>query len=270
MPNSTFLFKVLSKDLASRQASGLAALTKSCGFQLVLKSKVEANRGFIMYVVMLLVLSVMGTTIALANRTASGLAGISRQSSLRDAELAAENGLIRTINDMNQPANRYLWGIPSSDWESWYNNKRSSLYPAAACRTDAYGGTYLQYNNDAFDITGQALVFKHIANRVTNKADYQEEWTKGFLFQVLAVTLKNKNHDLITDFSTISKSEPSFVELRVRGTHNAKVNEKTGWETNLDFNYRNGANQSQEHDVSFDITSRVCARSVLLQNRFFI
>lgn len=210
----------------------------------------EQKNGFIMYVVLLLVLTVMGTTFALANRTASGLAGLTRQASLRDAELAAENGLIRTINDMNQPANRYLWGLKSSDWKSWYDDgdKRSKLYPYNDCRNG-----FLPDNNDAFSITGQAEVFQHIADRAGNTADYQEEWTKGFLFQVLAVRLKDSNHNLISDFSTISKLNPSYVEIRVRGTHNSMVNETTGFASSLNNNYRNGTSQSQDHDVSFDI-----------------
>ena len=211
----------------------------------------EQNNGFIMYVILLLVLTVMGTTIALANRTASGLAGLTRQVSLRDAELAAENGLIRTINDMNQPANRYLWGLKSTDWKSWYDDgyKRSNLYPSNDCRNN-----FLPNNNDSFQITGQAEVFQHITDRANNTADYQEEWTKGFLFQVLAVRLKDTNHNIISDFSTISKLNPSYVEFRVRGTHNLRVNETTGFASNLNGNYRNGTDQSQDHDVSFDIT----------------
>jgi hypothetical protein len=210
----------------------------------------EQKNGFIMYVVLLLVLTVMGTTFALANRTASGLAGLTRQSSLRDAELAAENGLIRTINDMNQPANRYLWGIKSSEWKNWYYDgyKKSNLYPLNDCRNN-----FLPYNNDAFAVTGQAEVFQHIADRASNTANYQEEWTKGFVFQVLAVRLKDSNRNLISDFSTISKLNPSYVEFRVRGTHNSMVNETTGFASSLDRNYRTGAGQSLDHDVSFDI-----------------
>ena len=213
-------------------------------------SNSKEQNGYIMYVILLLVLTVMGTTIALADRTASGLAGLTRQASLRDAELAAENGLIRTINDMNQPANRYLWGLKSSDWKSWYydGDKRSKLYPYNDCRNG-----FLPGNNEAFYITGQAEVFRHIEDRASNTADYQEEWTKGFLFQVLAVRLKDSNHNLISDFSTISKLNPSYVELRVRGTHNSMVNETTGFASSLSNNYRNGTSQSQDHDVSFDI-----------------
>ena len=226
--------------------------------------------GFIMYFVVLLVLTVMGTTFALANRTSSGLAGQMRQSALRAAEFATENGLKRTITDMNQPANRYLWAHDTR----WWPQLTADIYPAAACRFESNPPNFANTNTTLFQLdtwsyqpTGSIRnIFQNIADR--QATNYQESWIKGFVYQVLGVTLKDQNHNIIAQdqFHTISTTNPSFVELRVRGTYNANVafNQcyqgldsaaNTGSARCTDFNSRNNqANNLFDHDVNVDIT----------------
>jgi len=259
------------KKIARRRANSPIFITNFGTFRPELKNNnQDAKNGFIMYVIMLLVLTVMGTTIALASRTASGLAGITRQSALRAAELAAENGLTITINGMNSPTNRYLWGIPSGQWQNWYYNQDqgSTLYPAADCRV--YG--YESYDDEAFNLTEQALVFKQIADRTTSDLT-KCTGTECYLYQVLAVRLRNLNRQSISDFSQISKTVPSYVEIRVRGIHFSRVNETTGWNSTLNYNYWVGTTDSQAQaiDVSVDITREYvlvpsCCRSGFLYN----
>ena len=226
--------------------------------------------GFIMYFVVLLVLTVMGTTFALANRTTSGLAGQMRQSALRAAEFATENGLKRTITDMNQPANRYLWAYDVQWWPTLGND----VYPRNACKFateppnfNTNGAELFPSDTWSYQPTGSIKnIFQNITDRQTT--NYQESWIKGFVYQVLAVTLKDQNHNIIgqDQFHTISTTNPSFVELRVRGTYNANVAFNQcyqGLDTDANiqsarcrnFNSRdNQANNLFDHDVNVDIT----------------
>jgi len=226
--------------------------------------------GFIMYFIVILVLTVMGTTFALANRTSSGLAGQMRQSALRAAELATENGLKRTITDMNQPGNRYLWAYDAQWWPTLAND----IYPEK-CRfatvppnfSDTYSAKLFPDDTWSYGPTGTIKnIFKNISDRQTT--NYQESWIKGFVYQVLAVTLKDQNRNVIaqTDFDQISPVNPSFVELRVRGTYNSNVafNQcfegmdsaaNTGSARCTEFNSRNNqANNLFDRDVNVDIT----------------
>jgi hypothetical protein len=264
--------KILSKPLPikaasktvlpnrSRLASDLLRLARS-------RDNVH-NNGYIMYVVLLLVLTVMGTTIALADRTTSGLAGQMRQSVLRDAELATENGLTRTITDMNSPANRYVWGVKTENWANpgdWAPSDtiRDKLYPHNSCK----GVSYFPNNTSSFTVNGATEVFKRISQRQTNVSNFTEEWVKGFVFQVIGIIIKDENHQVIsditrkkTDGSSMYPKGPSYVEFRVRGVHNSLVNYDTNWDnstnqTRMRIGWRDGwTRQQKEHDVSFEIT----------------
>ena len=231
-----------------------------------ISNSAEQN-GYIMYVILLLVLTVMGTTIALADRTTSGLAGQMRQSSLRDAELATENGLARTIADMNSPANRYIWGVKTDDWTEW--NVASKLYPNDKCRKDASTGSKYFPNNDPdFVVNGSTEVFKRIKNR--KPTTFDEEWVKGFIFQIIGVSIKDEKHQAIsnitdknTDGTLKYPKGPSYVEFRVRGIHNSNVKYDTNYDntTNGSTNVLGWRDDNTKwstamkiHDVSFEIT----------------
>ena len=226
--------------------------------------------GFIMYFIVMLVLTVMGTTFALANRTSSGLAGQMRQSALRAAEFATENGLKQTITDMNQPGNRYLWAYDTQWWPYLGND----IYPRNACKFateppnfNTNGAELFPLDTWSYQPSGTVKnIFKNISERQTT--NYQESWIKGFVYQVLAVTLKDQNRKVIDQdkFDEISPVNPSFVEIRVRGTYNANIafNQcyegmdsaaNTGSARCTEFNSRNTqANNLFDHDVNVDIT----------------
>lgn len=218
--------------------------------------------GYIMYLIVLLVLTVMGTTIALADRTTAGLAGQIRQSALRDAELATENGLIRTISDFNSPGNRYVWGVKTVNWtgSSKINNE---LYPSDDCT----GKTDFPNNADLFNLTGQTQVFDRIRDRGNNVSAFSEEWLRGFIFQVIGITIKDENHAPIDDITkkvngVVSYPKgPSYVEFRVRGTHNSLVDYDTNWnnatnQSKMKIGWRDTdwTRAMKDHDVSFEIT----------------
>lgn len=244
----------------NRLASDLLSLARSRDY--------VQNNGYIMYVVLLLVLTVMGTTIALADRTTSGLAGQMRQSVLRDAELATENGLTRIITDMNSPANRYVWGVKTVNWANpgnWVQSDtiRDKLYPYNSCK----GVSYFPNNASVFFVNGTTEVFNRISQRQTNVSNFTEEWVKGFIFQIIGITIKDDKHQVIsditakkTDGSPMYPKGPSYVEFRVRGVHNSLVNYDTNWDNStnqaqLRIGWRDGwTRQEKEHDVSFEIT----------------
>lgn len=243
---------------AVSRGSFLAPLRKIHGFRVG-----QHTEGYITYVVLMLVLAVMGTTIALADRTSSGLAGQMRQSVLRDAELATENGLTRTITDFNSPGNRYVWGVNTENWTD-SNTIKTGLYP-----TVCNGKTYFPNNADLFELTGQTEAFKRIKERRSTLSKFTEEWLRGFIFQVIGITIKDENHKPIEDITAKENGVvkypkgPSFVEFRVRGIHNSIVQYDTNWD-NTNATVRNSmvvgwrddkwTTEQKQHDVSFEIT----------------
>lgn len=73
------------------------------------------DRGFSMAVLMLVLLTTILGSLAIASRTTSGVLAARSQSSNREARDIAESGVTEVISELNKEANRKLLILPTAN-----------------------------------------------------------------------------------------------------------------------------------------------------------
>ena len=100
-------------------------------------------------VVMLLMLTVLTTSLAIASRVTAGLYSQSLQARLRLARDAAEYGLTLYAHELNKPGNRLLLREKPADWIKKEANKLYNVYDSKGIVVKTYyEETYSMYDNN--------------------------------------------------------------------------------------------------------------------------
>ena len=239
-------------------------------------------------VVMLLMLTILTTSLAIASRVTAGTYSQSLQARLRLARDAAEYGLTISAQELNKPGNRLLLGKPASDWTNYESSLQPTYKQPNRNNTDKqfYIETYNMYKNDVIpqdntdannsgkpcyiynkeDYTTVTTdpdyvqeLAGHYRTRVymtTKQAAYMHDHPKQYYtnnhqsFQLLSLKLYGPDHT--TKLNQAPPDDISYLVMVMQGTYNGSVSDSTintdTWEVNTSNNSVNLG-----HDVKYVI-----------------
>jgi len=172
-----------------------------------------------MFVILLLMLTVLTTTVSLNTRTTAGMFISSWQGKLRLARDAAENGLVISASELNKPSNRMLLGsVPLDKWRTndynvytdWNNvtvRAGQVIYPSP-CR-------FLP-NWDVYQITQEALNMSSINPPVRTVYDSDN----GQYYRVLGIKLTKVDRSPVSrSTETAAQNAVSYLTITVEGIY---------------------------------------------------
>ena len=187
--------------------------------QLSVSRSKKASQGFAMFVILLLMLTVLTTTVSLNTRTTAGMFISSWQGKLRLARDAAENGLVISASELNKPSNRMLLGsVPLDKWRTndynvytdWNNvtvRAGQVIYPSP-CR-------FLP-NWDVYQITQEALNMSSINPPVRTVYDSDN----GQYYRVLGIKLTKADRSAVSrSTETAAQNAVSYLTITVEGIY---------------------------------------------------
>jgi len=189
------------------------------------------SQGLAQLVVMLLMLTILTTTIAMASRLTAGLFSQTLQSRLRLARDAAEYGLTITVHELNKPGNRLFLGTDwtsngGTGWQTLYGDGTTPKYSTDVIPADVNQGKDLNrfpcYNyeeetpkNRIYRPTLQASKM-HVA---IQPPQYYSDNHQSF--RLLGIQLYSADH--VTKLPAAPKNDISYLALTMEGTYNAAV-----------------------------------------------
>jgi len=172
-----------------------------------------------MFVILMLMLTVLTTTVSLNTRTTAGMFISSWQGKLRLARDAAENGLVISASELNKPSNRMLLGsVPLDKWRTndynvytdWNNvtvRAGQVIYPSP-CR-------FLP-NWDVYQITQEALNMSSINPPVRTVYDSDN----GQYYRVLGIKLTKADRSPVSrSTETAAQNAVSYLTITVEGIY---------------------------------------------------
>ncbi len=213
------------------------------------------SQGMAQLVVMLLMLTILTTSLAIASRVTAGLFSQTLQSRLRLAKDAAEYGLTITVHELNKSGNRLFLGTDwTSDsnkgWTNVYGTGATPMYRSDVIPTDANQGQdlvrypcyiYADENpkNRIYRPTSQA------ANLHATSQPLQYYSGNSQSFRLLSMQLYSGDHQ--TRLNMAPSNAISYLALTMEGTYNSSVNS-----SNSDFT-SNTTNADLSKDVKYTI-----------------
>ena len=264
-------------------------------------SRRRQSRGMAQLVVMLLMLTVLTTSLAIASRITAGIYSQSLQARLRLARDAAEYGLTISAQELNKPGNRLLLGKLDSDWTDY---ESSSLYTYTNPRTQTtktyYNETRNMYNNnvipqnnmdannsgkpcyvytkedytrDVNDPNYVPALAGQYATRIymtTKQAAYMHRSPAQYYtnnhqsFQLLSLKLYSSDHT--TEIHQAPPDDISYLVMVMQGTYNGSVSDSTintdTWEVNTANNdIKLGNDAKYVIQQEFEVVPRCCGSS---------
>lgn len=206
-------------------------------------------------VVMLLMLTILTTSLAIASRVTAGLFGQTLQSRLRLARDAAEYGLTITVHELNKPGNRRFLGTDwtsnnNNGWQNAYGNGTTSMYRPDVIPTDENQGQDLNRfpcfiyveetpKNRIYRPTQQASKM-HVTNQPPR---YYSDNSQSF--RLLGMQLYSSDHS--TKLNSAPNNAISYLALTMEGSYNASINS-----SNSDYT-ANVNNADLDKDVKYTI-----------------
>ena len=213
------------------------------------------SQGMAQLVVMLLMLTILTTSLAIASRVTSGLFSQTLQSRLRLAKDAAEYGLTITVHELNKPGNRLFLGVDWTlnnfqGWQNAYGDGTASMYNANVIPTDVNQGRdlgrfpcfiYVEETpkNRIYRPTSQAARMHESSQPRQYYSDNSQS------FRLLSMQLYSGDHQ--TKLNMAPRNAISYLALTMEGTYNSSVNSG-----NSDFT-SNVANADLSKDVKYTI-----------------
>jgi hypothetical protein len=172
-----------------------------------LNAKRPRQQGFSLAVVLVSMLAVLVSSVALANRTQTGLVTASISGSNREAREVADAGIAYILSEWNRPANRGIFsGVqPMGAWRpsntELTNNCNTDLTPTSSATTDLASGAPISLGNNRS--------FRLVETMFITDPDDLNNPAKAF------TTSPNSNTPHNQSFKP---DELSHVELLVEGT----------------------------------------------------
>jgi len=197
--------------------------------QLSVSRSKRASQGFAMFVILLLMLTVLTTTVSLNTRTTAGMFVSSWQGKLRLARDAAENGVMITVGELNKPGNRMLLGsVPLNEWTTNNYKVRTDGSDVTISNNNViYPGDCRFLDFDVYRITQEALDLAPI-NPPIRTVRFSDN---GQYFRVLGIVLKNGNRGAIARSDKLSDSAVSYLTMTVEGIYSSDAANRPTAET---------------------------------------
>ena len=259
------------------------------------------SQGMAQLVVMLLMLTVLTTSLAIASRVTAGLYSQSLQARLRLARDAAEYGLTLYAHELNKPGNRLLLGTIASDW----HNKQNGITVTYKLpnRNDLdktfYIETYNMYDDNVIprdisngDKSGRPCYIYSKEGYTNNRADldYVAELdgkykTRVYMttyqaanmhripaqyysnnhqsFQLLSMQLYSSDH--VTKLDKAPPDDISYLVMVMQGTYNGTVSDSTinkfTWQVDAATGIDLGRDVKYVIQQEFEVVPRCCGSS---------
>jgi len=175
-----------------------------------------------MFVILLLMLTVLTTTVSLNTRTTAGMFISSWQGKLRLARDAAENGLVISASELNKPSNRMLLG--SVPLDKWRTNDYDVSTNGSIVRVTVGNVIYPRsciiwtqsWNQFVYEITQGALDMASINPPVRTVHDSDN----GQYYRVLGIKLTKADRSPVSrSTETAAQNAVSYLTITVEGIY---------------------------------------------------
>ena len=183
-------------------------------------------------VVMLLMLTILTTSLAIASRLTSGLFSQTLQSRLRLARDAAEYGLTITVHELNKPGNRLFLGTDwtannNTGWQTFYGDGTNPKYSTDVIPADVNQGKDLNrfpcYNYE--EETPKTRIYRPTlqASKMHESSQPAQYYSDNHQsFRLLKIQLYSADH--VTKLNAAPRNSISYLALTMEGTYNVTAN----------------------------------------------